>query len=145
MYIDDKKTLKNCVNILASVKAILKQNKLIKIMYNAIDNDTNLKIDLPVYDVDTNITKLCIIKQDYRLANIIVYTDNNIFKIYIDYDNYIDYGIKSIYLTLPKTNSINYIDYKDKFIFNIDKNTFSIDYVAELAQYYYLQIYLTKK
>lgn len=129
MYIDNKiKTLQTYVDNLLQVKTFLQHKKVMNILCKAIDNDFNIIIDLPCKtDNDNNVTSITITK-DYDNINIVVYlTDKTTLTLFFNIDNYVDYGITSLYLPIVK-NTILDVSKNTQFVFMHNNVDFSIDY-----------------
>ena len=136
------KTLQNYVNILQQVKDLLKQKNIFDSVFNAINNNFDLTLNL-YFDVDKNenaVTKITVMCNSFNPV-IIIQTKTNNFKMYIDVINYFDYNIKSMFVHVAK-NTVLDVDSHSQLVFSTNNETYSIDYTNFLNKYNKLQIYI---
>ena len=136
------KTLQNYVNILQQVKDLLKQKNIFDSVFNAINNNFDLTLNL-YFDVDKNenaVTKITVMCNSFNPV-IIIQTKTNNFKMYIDIINYFDYNIKSMFVHVAK-NTVLDVDSHSQLVFSTNNETYSIDYTNFLNKYNKLQIYI---
>ena len=136
------KTLQNYTNILKQVKDLLKQKNIFDSVFNAVDNNFDLTLNL-CFDSDNNkntVTKITVINKSFNPV-IIVQTKTNNFKMYIDVVNYFDYNIKSMFVPVAK-NTVLDVDKNSQLVFNTNNETYSIDSGYSLDYYTKLQIYI---
>lgn len=136
------KTLQNYTNILKQVKDLLKQKNIFDSVFNAVDNNFDLTLNL-YFDSDNNkntVTKITVINKSFNPV-IIVQTKTNNFKMYIDVVNYFDYNIKSMFVPVAK-NTVLDVDKNSQLVFNTNNETYSIDSGYSLDYYTKLQIYI---